>query len=171
MRQQIIPLAKFALVLAMGLPLTVFRTSTFPDWMTGRPSPDVRLRVAIGFDDLFEFELALADGASPADRGEFERCPLADASSAGRLEMSRRLIAAGADTNAADDHGMTPLMWAASLDFVEVTELLIYSGADVSRRNLLHRTALDMAIANDCAGAARALRRASATSREPCQRS
>jgi hypothetical protein len=158
MRQRIIPLAKFALVLAMTL--TVFRASTFPDWMTGRPGPDVRLRVAIGFDDLGEFDLALADGASPANRGGFDTFPLAEAASTGRLEMSRRLIAAGADTNVADDHGMTPLMWAASQDFAEVTELLIYSGADVSRRDALHRTALDMALANHCSGAAQALRRA-----------
>jgi ankyrin repeat protein len=155
-------MAKLALVVAMGLPL--FCEPGFPDWMTGRPGPDERLLAAISTDDLPAFDQALADGASPAFRSESDTVPLTDAAARGRLEMTRRLVAVGADMNACEGRGMTALMLAASRDHVEIVELLVRRGADLSCRDRSHRTALDIAIDYDCTGAAKALRRASTAS-------
>jgi cytohesin len=48
------------------------------------------------------------------------------------VEMTRVLLAAGADVNAASDAGYTPLHRAASQGLVEVVRLLVAHGADVS---------------------------------------
>ena len=162
MKQRIIVLGKLALLLAMALP--IFRAPGFPDWLTGRPGAQDRLFVAIGEGDMGAFDQALADGASPTARNKWNALPLTDAASLGRLEMARRLIAAGADINAADGIGMTPLISAAGQDHVEVIEFLVRCGADVSRRDSLQRTALDVAIFNECPKTAQALRLAVASS-------
>ena len=47
------------------------------------------------------------------------------------LEVVRLLIAAGAEVNAADPNGQTPLMKAALREWVEVSETLLAAGADV----------------------------------------
>lgn len=164
MRHSITRTAKFVLGLAMAF--SPFYMPTIPVWMTGYPGPDERLTAAIGTNDLSAFNAALADGASLGARGEYSTFALADTSSFGRLEMTRRLIAAGADANATDGSGMTPLMLAATQDYFAVVELLISSGADPSRRNRLGQTALEIAVDGNCHRAADSLRR-SGVAREP----
>ncbi|WP_445168964.1 ankyrin repeat domain-containing protein [Mycolicibacterium sp. Dal123E01] len=53
------------------------------------------------------------------------------------LANTRRLLAGGADPNAMDDEGFTPLHFAAQFDCVEVIRLLLDAGAtvDVASRN------------------------------------
>jgi len=150
--------AKFALVVAMSL--IVFYTPGFPDWMTGRLAANVRLTLAISTNDRSEFDGALEDGASPSERGELGVFPLTEAARFGQLTMMRRLIAAGAEVDAAEADGTTPLMAAAAEDRIDAVELLICCGANVSYRDGLHQTALDCANRNGCTRAARALRRA-----------
>ena len=57
---------------------------------------------------------------------------LADAALYGQADAARRLIAAGADVNAPDDTGMTPLMIAASQGHIGIAQLLIAAKADVN---------------------------------------
>jgi ankyrin repeat protein len=156
MKQRVIIWGKLAVVLAMAVP--IMRGPGFPDWLTGRPSAQVRLFAAITTDDLAAFDQALADGAPPAARNESNALPLGAASDLGRLEMMRRLIAAGADVNAADDNGMTPLIMAARSGQVEAIEMLICCGADLSHRDSFNQTALEVAVGSEWPGAARALR-------------
>ena len=56
------------------------------------------------------------------------------------------LLKAGADPNAADNAGYTPLIDAAEEGNVRATELLIAAGVDVSTRDFLGETALDIAL-------------------------
>ena len=64
-----------------------------------------------------------------------------------RLDMARLLISRGADVNHLDKKGMTPLLYAASIDFSnsEMIDLLLRSGARADARNGDGLTALDLA--------------------------
>ena len=63
------------------------------------------------------------------------------------VSMARWLITRGANVNAVDKLGMTPLLWAASMDFGDpaMIELLLQSGARADARNKDGLTALDLA--------------------------
>ncbi len=63
----------------------------------------------------------------------------------GDLAAVRARLAAGADVNAADEHGYTPLMAAAGRGDLEVVRLLLDAGADLAARNQLGTTALHQA--------------------------
>jgi ankyrin repeat protein len=63
------------------------------------------------------------------------------------VSMARWLIGRGANVNVVDKLGMTPLLWAASMDFGDpaMIELLLKSGASADAKNRDGLTALDLA--------------------------
>ena len=63
------------------------------------------------------------------------------------VAMAKMLIDRGANVNVVDKLGMTPLLWAASMDFGDpaMIELLVKSGAQADARNKDGLTALDLA--------------------------
>ena len=63
------------------------------------------------------------------------------------VEMARMLIARGANVNVVDKQGMTPLLWAANVDFGDTAmiELLLKSGAKADARNKDGLTPLELA--------------------------
>ena len=63
------------------------------------------------------------------------------------VEMARALIARGANVNVVDKLGMTPLLWAANVDFGDTAmiELLVKSGAKMDARNKDGLTPLELA--------------------------
>ena len=66
----------------------------------------------------------------------------------GRADVVKILLDAGANVNAKDVRGMTPLMLAAATDHHESTEvlrMLLDRGADVNMKSLANETALDWA--------------------------
>ena len=76
--------------------------------------------------------------ADPPDKNY----PLHDAVLRADAEEVARLLKAGADPNAADSSGMTPLIWAVYGGYAEIAELLCEAGADVERRASTGGTAL-----------------------------
>jgi ankyrin repeat protein len=64
------------------------------------------------------------------------------------LDNSRRLIDAGADVNASDETGSTPLHFAAKGESEEVVELLVDAGANVNAANSKGETPLNNAVSN-----------------------
>jgi len=67
---------------------------------------------------------------------------LHEAAAAGDIEQIKSLISGGADVNAKDDNGETPLHNAVILANKDVIELLIASGADVNAKDNQGRTPL-----------------------------
>ena len=63
------------------------------------------------------------------------------------VAMAKTLIERGANVNVVDKLGMTPLLWAASMDFGDpaMIELLLKSGANADAKNKDGLTALDLA--------------------------
>ncbi len=82
----------------------------------------MRLRLALPL--LAVFALTIAVGAAPTSS------PIADAAMKGNREAVRTLIQQGADVNAAQGDGMSALHWAADKGDAELTELLVYAGAN-----------------------------------------
>ena len=61
---------------------------------------------------------------------------LIEAIEKGDIEAVKQHLAAGADVNAKDEEGLTPLHLAASWGHKEVAELLIGNGADVNAKDI-----------------------------------
>jgi hypothetical protein len=60
----------------------------------------------------------------------------------GNAARVNQLVGRGANVNARDDYGYTPLMWAAQEGYIQTLEALIKRGADVNARDKAGRTAL-----------------------------
>jgi hypothetical protein len=75
--------------------------------------------------------------------------PLTGAAITGNTNMAKLLIEKGANVNCVAIDASTPVMWAAQLGKTEMVKLLIANGADISMRNVLGKTALDMATARN----------------------
>ena len=85
--------------------------------------------------------------ASAAPAGAADS-PLADAVRAADVAAVGALLRDGADVNAAEPDGMTPLHWAAQLDNLDAADLLIRAGAQVSAATRYGFTPLLLACTN-----------------------
>jgi ankyrin repeat protein len=84
---------------------------------------------------------------APVDRTDARITPLVKAVVGDQVGMARFLISKGADVNHVDGNGMTPLLYAASIDFggSAMIDLLKASGARPDARTKEGLTALDLA--------------------------
>jgi uncharacterized protein len=98
--------------------------------------------------------LCLMLGSPSADSPQL----LTEAARTGAVARVRALVASGANVNAADGTGLTPLMAAAAAGHSDVVALLADAGADLDIRDRLGRTALDRAMAASRTGVVRLLR-------------
>jgi ankyrin repeat protein len=92
-------------------------------------------------------EYLLGHGTSPNELDPDEISLLGWAVIDNRADVVRVLLAKGADVNHVDSYGMTPLLYAASIDFGEtaVVEQLVAAGADLTAKNREGLTALELA--------------------------
>lgn len=70
---------------------------------------------------------------------------LIDAAGRGDLARVKALLAEGADVNARDEMGVTPLMQASLAGNTDVVRFLLDKGADLNRQNKIGMTALTAA--------------------------
>ena len=115
----------------------------------------VRLMAAIRTNDRTVIDASLRGQTRVANmRGTGGSTPLMTAALYGDVALLKRLLAAGADPNAANNAGATALMWAAP--DAEKMQLLLDAGADVNARSEDRRSAL--LITSGSVGAASAVR-------------
>ena len=115
-----------ALVIAITIPLSACG-ATSPIW-------------GVGFDEWpitpeTKLQAKLAAGADPNAKSELTgESAIGRAAQHGYVNLVKDLIAAGADVNAEDDYGGTPLHDAAYKGQAEVISILIKAGADVNAK-------------------------------------
>lgn len=85
---------------------------------------------------------------------------LIDAVKTGQPAKVEDALNAGADINQQDEHGWTPLNWAAGRGSVEIVSLLLNRGADVFRTGRDQRTPYKVAVAARHTDVARLLKQA-----------
>jgi ankyrin repeat protein len=84
---------------------------------------------------------------APVDRTDARITPLVKAVLGDQVEMAKFLIAKGAGVNHVDGNGMTPLLYAASIDFGSpaMIDALLKAGARTDMKTKEGKTALDLA--------------------------
>ena len=89
----------------------------------------------------------LVELGAPVDRTDARITPLVKAVLGDQVEMARFLISKGADVNHVDGNGMTPLLYAASIDFggSAMIDMLLKAGARADMKTKEGKTALELA--------------------------
>jgi len=97
-----------------------------------------------GYLDVAETLVTLG---APVDRTDARITPLVKAVLGDQVEMARFLISKGADVNHVDGNGMTPLLYAASIDFGSsaMIDMLLQAGARTDMMTKQGKTALELA--------------------------
>lgn len=91
---------------------------------------------AVYNNDLEEVKRLIAAGEDVNAKEEISaRIPLLVAAAMGHVKVAALLIENGADVNAKENNGFTPLHRAAAKDHVKVAALLIEKGADVNAKD------------------------------------
>ncbi|HEV2667053.1 MAG TPA: ankyrin repeat domain-containing protein [Blastocatellia bacterium] len=105
------------------------------------------LGYAINGGDSGMVEYLISKGANPNEVDDDGISLLGWATINNRLDAAQALLARGAQVNRVDRFGMTPLLYAASIDFGDtaILEKLIAAGADLKAKNKQGLTALDLA--------------------------
>ena len=114
--------------------------------MEARGVEETTPRIVSLIYELDTTEEAIATGAYVDERSAFGETALM--TFAGDDEMTKALLGAGADPNAADDFGVTPLFEAIADGGGDSVRLLIAAGASVHVRDVRGHTALMLAAAN-----------------------
>ncbi|NEO87176.1 MAG: ankyrin repeat domain-containing protein, partial [Spirulina sp. SIO3F2] len=92
-------------------------------------------------------ELLLSNGADVGIATALGKTPLSEAVYWGHEAIVRRFLSAGADINHIDqDQGLTPLMNTVDFERVEILQILLDAGADVTIRNKKSRTVFELAL-------------------------
>jgi uncharacterized protein len=141
--------------------LDIFEAAAFGrvDRLESILEEDPKLANAFAPDGFFPLGLAafygreqavaalLARGADPnaTARNPMKVRALHAAAASGSVSIARRLVEAGADVDAPQEGGFTPLHEASSSGQLELARLLLEHGANVEARADDGRTALDMA--------------------------
>jgi len=99
------------------------------------------------FLDPAMVEFLISKGANPNEVDDDKVSVLGWAAIGNNTGVAQVLLKRGAQVNHVDNAGMTPLLYAASIDFGDTTviEKLIAAGADMSAKNKAGLTALDLA--------------------------
>lgn len=131
---------KLSLVHVLTLALTTLSCAAGP------PPGDVeKFGVAVSSGDFETAREYLRSGVDPSGRLRDSATPLHVVSASPTWEGVEFLIQAGADVNAVDDEGMSPLLYAVKSGHPQSIVLLLGAGANPDRRANDGRTAESLA--------------------------
>jgi ankyrin repeat protein len=123
--------------------------------------PNEALFSAINSGRVADIREALLKGADVNSANSAGRSPLMEASAftpqGKAIDMVRLLLDKGADIDATDRQGFTPLAWAAQKGSAKVVALLLDQGAKVDAKDAFGRTPLMKAASTACLSCVRAL--------------
>lgn len=110
-------------------------------------TPTSPLFVAVDFGDPAVVKLLLDEGANIREKDDDGMTALDWAVVAHRAEAAQVLLAGGADVNAVDRFGYTPLEYATTIDFgdADTAAALLGAGADPNIKDKTGKTALQQA--------------------------
>lgn len=113
---------------------------------------DLHAASAAGGLDTLRRLLVTVPVDAPDEQG---RSALMHACRSGRADVVELLLAAGAQVNAVNQQGTTPLMYAKTAAMgsgnLAILKLLLANGADINARDRAGRTTLDYAVTNAAA--------------------
>jgi hypothetical protein len=138
-------------LVVLAVAIVAAAPAVFEEHFTG-VTADEDLSCAAWTGEEERFEVALQGGGSIFGRDGYGATPLHYAALSGNASLVARLVALGADVNAENHGGVTPLMNAASNDDVAVAGVLLRGGARANDRTL------DAAMTADAHDVARLLR-------------
>jgi ankyrin repeat protein len=119
-------------------------------------SMQIAYRTYIPGEEVFDRHAYKSDGTWMSWLGEedfsprrnLRLSPLSHATEAGEIETALSLISEGADVNAREEDGSTPLFWAAVKGHGDIVNLLLANGADINARRRNGNTALHCVLFN-----------------------
>ena len=129
-------------------PRTMGAMSNYAQQMEAITLEEAQLRAelkALGYADEPARTAFAAASAGAKPSVKLPAVSLHDAAGNGNAELVKQLLANGADPNARESDGATPLFWAVGSRQTRAVELLLESGADVNAPNGVGGTPLHVA--------------------------
>jgi len=130
---------KSLIVVFAGLGVVVFASLAYLYWTQTIALRQYNLLAASSNGDVLEVKRLLKEGVDINARfGGDGETSLHRAASAGRVEVARVLLDAGANPNATTSEGATPLLEASYKGYVDIAKLLLERGANVNAAEKRH---------------------------------
>jgi len=113
----------------------------------GIPTPPVLAATLRGDTHMVEYLLSRGAELNPSPEASPMGTPLGRAVVNNHVELVKLLLAKRAKVNQVDGLGMTPLLYAATVDFADptITQMLLDAGADQKAKDKQGRTSLELA--------------------------
>jgi ankyrin repeat protein len=106
----------------------------------------IGLAAYFGHVSIVDYLIKAGSAVNTPSKNSLKVTPLQSAVSGGHLEVTRRLLDAGANPNVREGSGYTPLHTAAHNGDIEFVRSLIFGGADVEAISLNNERPIDMAL-------------------------
>ena len=106
----------------------------------------IGLAAYFGHVSIVDYLIKAGAGVNTPSKNSLKVTPLQSAVAGGHLEVTRRLLEAGANPNVREGSGYTPLHTAAHNGDIEIVRSLIFGGADSEAMSLNNERPIDMAI-------------------------
>jgi ankyrin repeat protein len=106
----------------------------------------IGLAAYFGHVSIVDYLIKAGAEVNSPSKNSLKVTPLQSAVSGGHLEITRRLLEAGANPNVREGSGYTPLHTAAHNGDIEIVRSLIFGGADLEAISVKNEKPLDMAL-------------------------
>jgi ankyrin repeat protein len=106
----------------------------------------IGLAAYFGHVSIVDYLIKAGAAVNTPSKNSLKVTPLQSAVAGGHLEVTRRLLEAGANPNVREGSGYTPLHTAADNGDIEIVRSLIFGGADLEAISLNNEKPIDLAL-------------------------